>query len=101
MQSGVSQAPIFALDKEDHWRVQGLRTASVRLVAAGGGTTVVVTADGHIVRMGADRGDEPERACPLSQFLLHQLLCSSCFFYEVVTYRHFAMTTNLIFSLLQ
>ena len=54
--------PIFALDRDDHWRIPGLRMGAVRLLAAGGGTVVVVTSDGHILRWGMDRGEPPEGA---------------------------------------
>jgi hypothetical protein len=42
--------------------VPGLRVGSIRLVAAGGGTVIVVTGDGHVIRMSADRGEPPEGA---------------------------------------
>ena len=57
----VTNAPIFALDRDDHWRsVPGLRLGSVRLLAAGGGTVVLVTGDGTILRWGVDRDQPPD-----------------------------------------
>ena len=49
----AAEPPIFSLDREDRWRVQGARLGSIRLVSAGGGTVLVATSDGHVVRWSA------------------------------------------------
>jgi len=45
-------SPLFTLDSDDRWRLQSGtgRVSPVRLVAGGGGTVVVASVDGQVVR---------------------------------------------------